>query len=278
TVLSVEKALLIIELLMRDENPLSAREIAARLGINRTTAHRLLNAFVRRGWLEKVPAAASYRLSLKFLALAQVSSQSRSFVLEVRPALERLSRVSRETVHLGVLDGYDVVHVDKVDSPQRIGISSKIGTRAAPHVTGLGKALLAGGSDAFLDEYLEHGRTRPAPYTIKDPGAVRAEIRATRERGYSIDNEEDSIGVRCLGVAIRGAGGEPVFAISLTGPSPRFTLAQVAACAPDVTATARALSLQFGWEPSLELDATADGREEVGRADLVVPGSTVGNG
>ncbi len=248
-VLSVERALLIVELLMRDEHTRSAREIADRLGMNRTTVHRLLNALIHRGWLEKMPTASSYRLSLKFLALTQLAGQSRDFVQEIRPALERLSQLSRETVHLGALDGFELVHIDKIDSPERFGISSRAGSRAVPHLTSLGKALLAAESDDFLEEYLTDIATNFTSDSTGNPAAVRAEIEATRARGYSIDNEEDSVGVRCLGVAVHGSSGKPIFAMSLTGPSPRFTPERLASCVPEVTATARALSLQFGWEP-----------------------------
>jgi DNA-binding IclR family transcriptional regulator len=261
TVLSVEKALQIVELMMRDDAPLSAREIAERLGINRTTAHRLLNALIRRGWIEKVAGTAAYRLSLRFLALARVSLQARDFVAELRPTLERLSRLSRETVHLGVLDGFDIVHVDKVDSPEQIGISSKIGTRAVPHVTGLGKAILAASEDVFVESYLAYAQTLPPPERVGDPVRLRAEIVGTRERGYAIDNEEAAAGVRCLGVAVRGAAGEPLFAISLTGPAARFTPDRLAACVPEMVKTAKALSRQFGWEPaSDEGEMTRNGR------------------
>jgi IclR family KDG regulon transcriptional repressor len=249
TLLSVDKALLVVELMLRHPDPLSARAIAELLGINRTTTHRLLNALIYRGWIEKPAGTASYRLSLKFLALAHVASQSRSFIFEVRPTLDGLSRLSRETIHLGVLDGFEVVHIDKVESLERVGISSKVGSRAVPHVTGLGKALLAASPDAVVERYLSHASRRSAPERITDPDLFLAEIQQTRARGYSIDNEEDSIGVRCLGVAVLGAGGTPLFAISLTGPSPRFTHERVAELAPEVLATARDLSRQFGWEP-----------------------------
>src|SRR3712207_3819085 len=240
TLLSVDKALLVVELLLRQTEPLSARAIAEQLAINRTTTHRLLNALIRRGWIEKPPGTAAYRLSPKFLALAHVSTQTRSFLQEVRPALERLSLLSRETVHLGVLDGWEVLHVDKVDSPERVGIASKVGSRAVAHTTGLGKALLAAGPDEAVEEYLAHASSPAAPAPIIDPSRFRAELRLTRERGYSIDDEDDSIGVRCLGVAVLGAGGAPLFAISVTGPSPRFTLDRLRGCAPEVMATARA--------------------------------------
>jgi DNA-binding IclR family transcriptional regulator len=258
TLLSVDKALSIVEILMRRTEPLSARAIADAAGINRTTTHRLLNALIHRGWIEKPAGTASYRLGLKFVALAHVGSLSRSFFDEVRPAMERLSRLTRETVHLGVLDGWDVLHVDKIDSLEHVGIASKIGSRGIPHSTGLGKALLAAGPDRVIDEYVAYA-TGPEPRSrLVDVAKFREEIARTRERGYSIDDEDDSIGVRCLGVAVLGAGNAPLFAMSLTGPSPRFTLERVATYAPEAMATARALSLQLGWEPGTELDSGND--------------------
>jgi IclR family acetate operon transcriptional repressor len=158
-----------------------------------------------------------------------------------------------------VLDRFEVLHVDKIESLERVGIASKVGSRGVPHTTGLGKALLAAGSDAALEEYLAHAIGADSPERVGDPEALRAEIARTRGRGYSIDDEEDSIGVRCLGVAVRGAGGVPLFALSLTGPSPRFTLERVEAYAPEAMATARALSRQLGWEPVGETPNNRDG-------------------
>src|SRR5215217_5333236 len=187
TLLSVDKVLSIVELLMRQPEPLSARAIAARAGINRTTTHRLLNALIHRGWIEKPAGTASYRFGLKFVALAHVGSLSRSFFAEVRPAMEHLSQLTRETIHLGVLDGYDVLHVDKMDSLEHVGIASKIGSRGIPHSTGLGKALLAAGPDRVIDEYIAYA-TGPDPRSrLVDIEAFRQEIARTRERGYSID-------------------------------------------------------------------------------------------
>jgi DNA-binding IclR family transcriptional regulator len=272
TVLSVGKALAVVELLMREGAPLSAREIGAPLGINRTTVHRLLNALGHRGWIEKPPGTSRYRLSLRFLALAHVATQYRSFLDEVKPTLEQLSRLSRETVHLGVLDGFEVVHVDKVESLEMVGVSSKIGGRGILHTTGLGKALLAASSDAFLETYLAHLRRQPAGRPVPDPDALRREILKTRARGYSVDDEEDSIGVRCLGVAMVGAGGEPICALSLTGPSPRFTMQRVEELAPAVVAAGQALSRRFGWEPAVDGAVGRDGQTDQQPAPLATFG------
>ena len=92
TLLSVDKALSIVELLMRRAEPLTARAIADQAGINRTTTHRLLNALIHRGWIEKPAGTASYRLGLKFVALAHVGTLSRGFLGEVRRVMVILSR------------------------------------------------------------------------------------------------------------------------------------------------------------------------------------------
>lgn len=256
TVQSVDRALAIVELLLRMRTPLTVREVAVGTGINRTTAHRLLASLHRRGWVERLPGGA-YRPSLRYLALVRVSLDGRDFVEEVRPAMERLSLLSRETVHLGVLDHHDILHIAKVESPEIVGVSSRVGARATPHVTGLGKALLAAGTDAELEEYIAHARTRPDPTTLSDPAALRAELATARERGYSIDDGESSPGVRCLAVAVRGVDGQPLFALSLTGPAGRFTPEQVDRCAPELLAVAQTLSVRFGGVATTDADRGA---------------------
>jgi IclR family KDG regulon transcriptional repressor len=253
--LSGDKLLAVAELLIRSNAPLSARAIADALAINRTTTHRSLNTLINRGWVERRAGASDYQLSMRFWALAHVSTQGRSFLQDIRPALEHLSQRSRETIHVGVLDGFEVLHIDKIDSLERVGVSSKIGSRGPAHTASLGKALLAASPDALIEEYIAHSHTIQGEDALGDPNAFRAGLALTRERGYSIDNEEDAIGVRCLGVAIVGAGNAPLFAISITGPAARFTDERLRQFAPEMLAVARELSLQFGG---------ATGREQAG--------------
>jgi DNA-binding IclR family transcriptional regulator len=257
TVQSVDRALAIVELLLRTRAPLTVREVAAGTGINRTTAHRLLASLHRRGWIERVAESSGYRPGLRYLALVRTSLAGRDFVGEVRPTMERLSLLSRETVHLGVLDNHDVLHIEKVDSPEIVGVSSRVGTRAVPHMTGLGKALLAAGPDEELDVYIEQARKRFSPSAAFDPAAFRAEIALARRRGYSVDDGESSPGVRCLAVAIRGVGGSPLFALSLTGPSGRFTLERMESCVPEMLTVAHELTTRFGGEASARPAAVA---------------------
>jgi DNA-binding IclR family transcriptional regulator len=203
-------------------------------------------------------------LSVKFLALILVSSQTRSFLEEIRPAIEHLSEFSRETVHVGVLDGADVLHVDKIESPERFGVSSKIGARGPAHSASLGKALLAASDNAHFEEYMALACSLTGEDRLPDPARLREEIRRTRERGYSIDNEEDAIGVRCLGVAVRRAGGVPLVVVSLTGPAPRFTMERVSACVPVMLKLAHDLSADLGWEPHSESLHANGGNKDLG--------------
>ena len=247
--LSGDRLLGVVELLMRSTVPLSARTIAEIAGTNRSTTHRAINTLIHRGWVERVPNSSEYQLSIRFLALAHVTTQERSFLHEVRPDLNALSAMFRETVHMGVLDGLEVLHVDKIDSLERVGVASKIGSRGPAHTASLGKALLAASPDGVVEEYIVKAITGREPDQLADPEGFRKEIALTRLRGYSIDDEEDSPGVRCVGAAVCGAGGVPLFAISLTGPSARFTLERVIAAAPRLVEVARHVSVRLGWEP-----------------------------
>ena len=162
TVQSVDRALAIVELLLRSRAPLTVREVAAGTGINRTTAHRLLTSLHRRGWIERIAEPAG-TVPVCAIWLWCVTCGT-GFCRRGQTNDGEVSLLSRETVHLGILDNHDVLHIEKVDSPEAIGLSSRVGTRAAPHVTGLGKALLASGSDEELETYIENARSVPCPH------------------------------------------------------------------------------------------------------------------
>lgn len=259
TVYSVEKALAIVDCLMRCDGSLTAREIALRIGINRTTAHRLLNTLMNRGWIDRMTNGTGYRISLQHLVVSKLAYDRQDVLAAIRPKLQELSTVSRETVHVGVLDRHELVHIDKVDSPERVGVSSTVGARAFPHLTALGKAILAASAREIVDEYIAFTTSLHDPDAQFDADWLHEELNLTRQRGFSIDDEEDSLGVRCIGSAILAGSGEPIFAISITGPSGRFTMEQANRCAPVLMdATADLSRHVFGWTPGA-LSQTAPG-------------------
>jgi IclR family acetate operon transcriptional repressor len=222
---TVEKSLRILELLLREKEGMSIAQLAQRTGLHRASVHRLLTSLHALGWIERPAARPHFRISLRLYALARVFVQGYNVVERLDPLLVELCQRSRETVHLGILDNWDVVHISRQESPERVGVSSRIGGRGWAHTSSMGKALLAEQSNAYLQAYIEQtGLPRLTEHTITTPEAFWAEIQMTRQRRYAIDDEEDSIGVRCLGTAIPSTHGPAVLGVSITGPSPRFTL------------------------------------------------------
>jgi IclR family transcriptional regulator, acetate operon repressor len=186
--------------------------------------------------------------------------QGRDFIGDVRPVMERLSDVSRESVHLGVLDSFEVVHVGKVDSPEMVGVASKVGTRAVPHVTALGKALLAARPDDVVVGHIDHAHVLPATHRLSDIDQLMGDLRRVRDRGFCLDEEEPSAGIRCLGVSILGADGTPLFALSINGPAARFSAHRAAGCAPEAISAAGTLSALFGWSTPPTAQAASGSR------------------
>ncbi len=226
---TVEKSLRILELLLTEKGGMSIAQIARRTGMHRASVHRLLTSLHALGWIERPAARPHFRISLRLYALARVFVESYNPVERLDPLLTELCMRSRETVHLGILDRFEVVHIGRQESPERVGVSSRIGGRGWAHTSSMGKALLAEQSDDFLRSYIqETGLPRMTENTIVTAEAFWKEMAIVRQRGFALDDEEDAIGVRCLGTRVPSTHGPAVLGVSITGPSPRFT--REAAC------------------------------------------------
>jgi DNA-binding IclR family transcriptional regulator len=212
---------------------LSIGQLVSQTGLHRASVHRLLTTLHMLGWVERPVSRPIYRISLRLYALAYAFVQNYGLLERLQPLLLELSKRTRETVHLGILDGWEVLHIGRVESPERVGVASRIGSRGWAHTSSMGKALLAGQPDPFLETYIaETGLPAMTEHSITTPEAFWAEIAAIRRQGFAIDNEEDAIGVRCLGTTLPSAQGQAVLAVSITGPSPRFTLEHAYQFAP----------------------------------------------
>jgi IclR family acetate operon transcriptional repressor len=230
---TVEKSLRILELLLTAQEGLSIGHIAAQTGIPRATADRLLTTLQALGWVERPASRPIFRLSLRLYALARVFVRHYGLLERLQPLLTELSLRSRETVHLGVLDGWNCLVIAREDSPERVSIGARIGGRGWAHTSSLGKALLAGQSDAFLHAYIaETGLPGMTERSITTPEAFWAEMATIRRQGFSLDDEEDSVGVHCIGTTLPAAPGAVLLGVSIAGPSTRFTLEKAHRFAP----------------------------------------------
>jgi DNA-binding IclR family transcriptional regulator len=216
---TVNRALRVLAEIGTEASGVTATELARRTDVNRVTVHRILAAFKSHGFVRQPVSGGPYCLGFKFLELAERVLEDTDVARLAHPLLEQLAERSGETCHFAVLDGTTAVYVAKVESPQAVRLVSRIGVRVPLYCTSLGKALIAAAS-ASLAATLIDGQSfeRVTPTTIVTKEALIAELAAIRERGYAVDLAENEPGVCCVGAAVLSRNGEPVGAISVSGP------------------------------------------------------------
>lgn len=214
---SVVRALGILQAFAQANGTLTLGEMSAKLGMPKSSLHRLVSTLEREGFLARHAETGRYQLGLAVLRLAGPALASIDLREIARPYLEGLARELHDTVHLAVLDRGDVIYIDKIESPSRVQMVSHIGGRVPAHCTGLGKAMLAHLSEDEVRHIVEE-RGLPAytPATIVALHPLFAELRATRERGYAVDAGEHESMVRCVAAPIRDSRAQMVGAVSAT--------------------------------------------------------------
>jgi IclR family transcriptional regulator, acetate operon repressor len=220
-------------------------ELARTVGLNKTTAYRLLTALASEGLVGRDGEA--WRLGPELLALGARACGAAELRAAARPELEALAVATRETATVEVLVGRDVLILDEVMGPHMLGSMPSVGTRWPAHATSTGKALLAHLSADAREAWLAGPLAPATPRTIVRPGAFVRELVRVRARGYAVSTEELEKGYVAVGAPVRAAGGEVVAALSLGGPALRLTSSRVAALGGTLAASAARMSERLGF-------------------------------
>jgi IclR family KDG regulon transcriptional repressor len=208
---------------LANEKQLGVSELAARLGIHKSTVYRFLCSLKALGYVRQIDDNEKYGLSYKLLDLAGRILSSIDVRQAARTVMERLCSETCETVHLATLEQTDVIYIDKIDSSQPLRMHSYIGQKIPIHTSALGKVLLAWGPQNILKGILEKGNLKRLTDTsITEPAALTEEIGRIRAQGYAEDREESVPGVRCVAAPILNREGSAVAALSISLPSQRF--------------------------------------------------------
>lgn len=193
----------------------SMPQVQAQCGLSMTTTHRIMHALMRRGYLIRI-GRGDFRLGSVIQALAARMSDRDTLSAVARPHLLHLSRKTRSHAHLGIWEDAMVTYLVK----QRFGksqIHSAEGMQLEAYCSALGKVLLAGLPDRDLDRYLSDGTfVALTSNTIVDPKLIREEIACVRDRGWSMDDEEIAVNLRCVAVPIKDRLGMVIAAISVS--------------------------------------------------------------
>lgn len=215
-------------LLVATRRSLGVTELAAELGIDKSTASRILATLQAANLVERHPDTLRYALGPMVVHLYERYHQSLSVLAVARPVMERLASEIRESVHLGVLANDQAVVVDQVMSDSRLVVNAQVGGSEPLHCSSVGKCLLAFSPDELRDSLLS-GLTLESrtDATITDPVQLRAELYRIRHVGYATDDEELSVGIRCVAVPIRNSRGTFEYALGASGAAGRMTPAKL---------------------------------------------------
>lgn len=241
---TVVKALGLLELVRANPSQ-RVSDLAVASGVPIPTCSRLLEALVETRLVRR--RNGLFELGPHCLALAESFREVFTLDHDARAHLEKLSILTGETAHIGVLDDGECVYVDKVDSPQSVRMYSKVGGRSPLHSSGIGKALLSAAPADVFDRVCETGLVRRTSRTITDPERLREEIAAIAARGYAIDDVENEEGIRCVAAPVRGADGYAVAAVSVAGPDYRVAVDLVSEIGSHVMAAANELANLVGF-------------------------------
>jgi IclR family transcriptional regulator, KDG regulon repressor len=247
---SVGNAARLLKAFLSREKEIGVSELARRLDLGKSTVHRLLTTLVQEGLVERNPDTGAYRLALTMFELGQVVQSHMQLHGVVGPVLAALREETHEGCQVGVLDGHEVVYIDRLESSQTLRLFNETGRRVPVHTTSSGKVLLAHLSDEELDGVLSVAPlNQMTPRSITDPVALRAELAKVRARGWSEAVEEREIGVASIAAPIRDAAGRVVAAISIGGPAARMGAQQRRRLAEVVVEAGEAASRRLGWSP-----------------------------
>lgn len=221
---AVSHALDLLEQFHDEVDELGVTELSKRLKLHKNNVFRLLATLESRGYIEQNRVTENYRLGLKTLELGQTFIKQMGLLRQSRPVLEDLVKECNETAYVAILKDFYIIYLDVVETDLTVRVVPRVGSRLPAYCTAAGKVQIAYMTDEELENYLPTKELkRYTPSTITDREELKKHLRDIVETGYAIDNEELDIGVRCVGAPIRDYTRRIIGAVSLSGPTMRFT-------------------------------------------------------
>lgn len=243
----MDRAFDIIELLSKKNNPMNLTEISKTTGISKSTAYRLLKAMNVRHYVEK-DSNGCYYIGIKLIELVSYHINGLELQTESKPFLSELRSELNLTVHLGILQGNEVIYVEKLDLYPTTRLYSQVGYRSPAFCSSMGKCLLASLSGDELDEALYNctfeGFTKNTITNIKD---LKNHLKKVRQQGWAMDDEEYIMGHRCIGATIFDYRGDAIASISASGHVAQISDEQLPNIISRVKEAANQISKRMGY-------------------------------
>ena len=254
---SLERGLAILSSYHSDRPLIGVSELSRELDLSRSTAHRYVTTLAQLGYLEQDSESKRYRLGPKVLDLGFSALSAMDLLDIAAPYLRRLSDETQRTVNLAILEGTDVVYIERYRSSrpgqQEIDLNLHVGARLPAYCTAMGKAILAWSPDDRVDELIESIEfEQRGPNTITDPTAFREELAKIRASGLAVNDEELAYGLRSIAAPVYSHSGEVLAAVNLAVHRTMSTMDELLAhFGPAVTKAAHDISQSLGHRPAI---------------------------
>jgi IclR family KDG regulon transcriptional repressor len=246
---SVERAFLILEEVGQYKDGIGITELATKLNMYKSTIHRVLTTLVSIGYVEQDAVSGRYRLGYRLLVVSSRLLNNLDIRRESLPFLQKLADSTNEVVHLVVLDGGEVVYIEKVEGTETMRMHSNIGKRVPVHCTGVGKSILAHLPPNKVSQIIrEYGLEPHTVHTITSEEALLADFQLIRERGYALDMEENELGITCVAAPIWDYTDSVVASVSVSGPTMRIQNERLQQLAERVRDTGKEISSRLGYQ------------------------------
>ncbi len=244
---SIERALNILEELAKEKDGMGVTELSRRVGLHKSTVHRILSVLLKYKYVDKDPDTKRYRLGMKPLYLGGIILDRLDLRREAHDLLKKLANEVNETVHLVIPDNDMGLYIDKIDSNQTFRMRSQIGWYVPLHATAVGKAILAFSPRSYVDRVIRKGLKSCTENTITNPEVLLRHLEEVRLRGYAVDDEENEPGVRCVAAPIFDYRNKVIAALSISGSVLTITQERIPYLAKKVMEYASVISKRMGW-------------------------------
>jgi DNA-binding IclR family transcriptional regulator len=244
---SVATAVRLLKSFSEGEAEIGVTSLAKRLGVAKSTVHRLATTLVAEGMLEQNRDNEKYRLGVALFGLGALVRQRMNVSTEGRPYIFDLRDATNETVHLAILDRAEVMYVYDLESNQAIRMRANLGERKQALCTAEGRAIIAFLSEREREALLRQPIYPRTPKTKTDHDSLRAALEEVVRLGYAREDEQSEIGMRSIAAPIRDDSGRVVAAVGMAGPAQRLSDDVLASYAPLVINTANTISARLGF-------------------------------
>ncbi|RAW87247.1 glyoxylate bypass operon transcriptional repressor IclR [Photorhabdus laumondii] len=246
---SLSRGLTLLEYISESPGGIALTDLAQQAGLPNSTTHRLLTTLQQHGFIRQIGDLGLWVIGSHTFIVGSSFLQSRNLLALIHPILRRLMEDSGETVNLAILDHseYEAVIVDQVQCNALMRMSAPIGGKLPMHASGAGKAFLSTLSDNQLVQLLhKKGLHSYTQHTKTTPSNLKENLEQARKQGYSFDDEEHALGLRCIAACIYDEHHQAFAAISISGPVSRITNDRITELGALVIRAAKEISKEYG--------------------------------